>query len=565
MRKARKADLVRRQRLGQFFTPRPVADFVWRMLRIWHRGPLGPPCRVIDPACGDAVFILSGLAEAQLSAGQFTGVDIDPYLRPDWAVRPELAEATLLIANGLVDYAGCGVEADQFDIAVGNPPYGGEGLRDLRSLLSEDGEPQERKRWAELALFLTERYESWQGNGRRAARPGPKLSVGNLIEARRGTRTAKLIRRLSGSRIELLFVERFLQLVKPGGLAAIVLPEGVFANSSMRPFRQWLLGRAQILAIVTLPKHTFGGERTSAKTAVLFMQKAAAQAQPGTLVASAASAERDPAALEEQLARVVEGADALCEGAVPTREEAPFINVVPREQLVARMDPEFHHPRYDRSLNELETLGWPVRTLADYEEHFAQGVNGDYSIRGDDLFFIGQSQILRGGLSLRNAFRIPEGCELDRAKSRVRPGDLLLARSGEGGIARRRWCVVLDPVEANIASFVDLLRFKGVRPEYVAVYLWTRYGWSQIERLINGVSLPNISLRELRQLRVPEIPDEVQAVVAARYVAASRRISEADEGASKDNVRDAQQQLDVIAGDLEQYLRSRDLHQLSSR
>jgi len=73
--------------------------------------------------------------------------------------------------------------------------------------------------------------------------------------------------------IEVLFLERFVQLARPGGKVAIILPEGVFANSNLRYVREWLVQNFTIHAVVGLPRDTFKGTGTTAKTAILYLEK----------------------------------------------------------------------------------------------------------------------------------------------------------------------------------------------------------------------------------------------------------------------------------------------------
>ena len=70
----------------------------------------------------------------------------------------------------------------------------------------------------------------------------------------------------------ILFIERSLDLVKPGGRMAIVLPQGVFNNSNMEYVRNYLLDKARILAVVGLDVNTFK-PHTGTKTSVIFLQK----------------------------------------------------------------------------------------------------------------------------------------------------------------------------------------------------------------------------------------------------------------------------------------------------
>src|ERR1019366_2094342 len=71
---------------------------------------------------------------------------------------------------------------------------------------------------------------------------------------------------------DVLFIERILSMLKPGGRAAIVLPQGKFNNSSLAFIREWILKKARLLAVVGLHPNTFK-PHTGTKTSVLFVQK----------------------------------------------------------------------------------------------------------------------------------------------------------------------------------------------------------------------------------------------------------------------------------------------------
>lgn len=76
---------------------------------------------------------------------------------------------------------------------------------------------------------------------------------------------------------DVLFIERVLKLLKPGGRAAIVLPQGKFNNSSLAFIREWVLKKARLLAVVGLHPNTFK-PHTGTKTSVMFFQKYTAKA-----------------------------------------------------------------------------------------------------------------------------------------------------------------------------------------------------------------------------------------------------------------------------------------------
>ncbi|WP_309623722.1 N-6 DNA methylase [Novosphingobium sp.] len=71
---------------------------------------------------------------------------------------------------------------------------------------------------------------------------------------------------------DLLFIERNLDFLKPGGRMAVVLPQGRFNNSSDARVRKFIMERCRILAVVGLHPNTFK-PHTGTKTSVLFVQK----------------------------------------------------------------------------------------------------------------------------------------------------------------------------------------------------------------------------------------------------------------------------------------------------
>ncbi|WP_257292299.1 class I SAM-dependent DNA methyltransferase, partial [Endozoicomonas sp. ONNA1] len=82
-----------------------------------------------------------------------------------------------------------------------------------------------------------------------------------------------------------LFIDRCLQLLKPGGRLLIVLPDGILCNSGDRYVREYIMGKkdeksgefvggkAIVKAVVSLPADTFKLSGTGAKTSILYLQK----------------------------------------------------------------------------------------------------------------------------------------------------------------------------------------------------------------------------------------------------------------------------------------------------
>jgi len=69
-----------------------------------------------------------------------------------------------------------------------------------------------------------------------------------------------------------MFLERAVTLLRPGGRLAIVLPHGKVGAPAWSPLRKWLIDRARVYAVVSLPRETFM-PYTSQRTVLLVAKK----------------------------------------------------------------------------------------------------------------------------------------------------------------------------------------------------------------------------------------------------------------------------------------------------
>lgn len=75
----------------------------------------------------------------------------------------------------------------------------------------------------------------------------------------------------------IMFIERYCDLLKPGGKLLTVIDESVLntegQGKSMQKFRKWLRGKYIIRAVISLPKNTFVNADACVKTSVLYLTK----------------------------------------------------------------------------------------------------------------------------------------------------------------------------------------------------------------------------------------------------------------------------------------------------
>ena len=75
------------------------------------------------------------------------------------------------------------------------------------------------------------------------------------------------------SNAEVLFIERCLMLLKPGGRAGLVLPDGILNNSNMEDVRKFVEREADILNITSIPSDVFIASGANVKPSLVFLRK----------------------------------------------------------------------------------------------------------------------------------------------------------------------------------------------------------------------------------------------------------------------------------------------------
>ncbi|MFP4249504.1 MAG: hypothetical protein ACLFU7_07580 [Armatimonadota bacterium] len=186
--------------------------------------------------------------------------------------------------------------------------------------------------------------------------------------------------------------------------------------------------------------------------------------------------------------------------------------------LVERLDPGYWHPQYDRVTARCSA---PLEPLGGYIAHITYGaiVTGRKLPHDPDGYaLLGQGALRQTGVDLSDCPRIASDSPWVLERTEVAPGDLLIARSGAGSLEKNRLAVYHSDEPAVVDCWVDIVRLEGIDPDFVAVFLKTRFGWAQIHRLINGVGPANLSFDEIRSLRVPAVDRTLQERIAERYL-----------------------------------------------
>jgi len=233
---------------GQYFTPREIVSFAVKMMDIKNDD------LVLDPACGSGGFLLHALDEVRSQAEEYyEGDDAEKYrFWHDFAQNnlfgieindsiARVAKMNMIIHDdghtnvigfdalediGKMTEKNRGFEKNRFDVIVTNPPFGANVKRSEHPYL--------------------EKFALGQ-NGKKSR---------------------------DNQKTEILFIERCIDFLKPGtGQMAIVLPDGILTNSSLQYVRDFIMERAQILAVVSLPQIAFMHYGAGVKSSLVFIRR----------------------------------------------------------------------------------------------------------------------------------------------------------------------------------------------------------------------------------------------------------------------------------------------------
>lgn len=265
-----------KKKKGQFFTPRHVVEMCVRMLN--------PTAKeyVMDPACGSGGFLLHAmdwcypardndqreLRKHRYASKYLWGVDFEQR-------AAKTSRALMLIAgDGHTNIFGPDVSSldprTWYETGSGQELMQGLRRARLTAVTIPEHEPltDEEKAWH---YFDELRFDVILANPPFAGEMKDRKMLGHYELARPALKRAGDDKQPKEER-DVLFIERILKMLKPGGRAAIVLPQGKFNNSSLAFIREWILRKARLLAVVGLHPNTFK-PHTGTKTSVLFVQR----------------------------------------------------------------------------------------------------------------------------------------------------------------------------------------------------------------------------------------------------------------------------------------------------
>lgn len=168
--------------------------------------------------------------------------------------------------DGLINING--IFEGRFDVILTNPPFGASISKD-QFIEHDDIEHDENRIETYKALYGYE-YEKQLKELQRLAdiNPGGDKKLQKEKSLLNYYETGSM-----SSLTEVLFIERCLRLLKPGGRMGIVLPEGVLNNSNLQKVRDYFEGQAKLILICSIPQDVFIKAGATVKPSLVFFKK----------------------------------------------------------------------------------------------------------------------------------------------------------------------------------------------------------------------------------------------------------------------------------------------------
>ena len=271
-----------KQEAGQFFTPRNIIKCMVQMLDPDQNA------RVLDPACGSGGFLVMVLDHVRRKIARNLYPDLDDVRLEAKYNSPEVDDVVREYAEKMI--FGFDFDPDLKKAARMNMVMAGDGHSNIYNINSLEY-PQGSK--PDVSLIAPAVNESISRSNDRDFNFGvsednaqgkfdmiftnPPFGAKVEVEQEIAERYE-----LNSKAPEVLFIEACYNFLKPGGRAAIVVPDGILGNPKMGYVRTWILSHFKLLASIDLPVETFKPQ-VGVQSSLLFLQKKTDEEQLNTI------------------------------------------------------------------------------------------------------------------------------------------------------------------------------------------------------------------------------------------------------------------------------------------
>ncbi|MDC0252821.1 N-6 DNA methylase [Chloroflexi bacterium] len=494
---------------GQFFTPKPVIEMIVKIIRPNSKD------KIIDPASGTGSFLdysanyISKNEPKTKSTKIFEniyGVDISKLATQITIVRmmllskdiPKIIQSDALSSfDKLEKDFSISLKSKTpslrgyFDIVITNPPFGSQGKINDKLILKK--------------FNLGHKWN--------------KLNTNFCL-------SKKILDRQVP---DILYIERCIELLKPGGRMAIVLPNGIFENSSLEYVREFIFQKANIFSVIKLPQETFVPSGTGIKTSILFLQKKSndnkknmtkkiffrevnklgykANKNAETIfkkddLGNILFDDTDKQIIDEDISDTINEFNSYESNELPLMSDSSYI-LNYTDINVKRFDFEFHKPVHLKNIHYLKSKNSiKLSELLDIKKERPNLLKEkDRKVRYVELSDVNNIYGEINNSSEMLVHELPS-----RASFLINKGNIITAVSGNSvGTSKHISAYVTknysDCICTNGFAVLDLTNSK-VNPFYLLYFLRSNYFLDQAARYKTGAAIPSISIKDLSEILI---------------------------------------------------------------
>ncbi len=250
---------------GQYFTPRNIVEFMLSVSPIVWEKTFDSSCMVLDPCCGSGSFLTQAISVFKnrykkpknwqdFANSAVFGVEISDSISVSAKINLALHDDG---HDNIKHASGLNIEkfdwkAKPFRLILTNPPFGGEPILNLSK--DPNKELDNLHRFYDYEKFeITQKRPDTIDVMRKKAKDEPTFS--------------------DSIRPELIFIELFYKALQEGGMAYVIVPDGVLTNSTSQYVRDFIQERFRLLAVISLPQYTFTHYGAGVKASIIILKK----------------------------------------------------------------------------------------------------------------------------------------------------------------------------------------------------------------------------------------------------------------------------------------------------
>ena len=486
---------------GQFFTPDPVVTFMVNFIN-----PQSDQ-KILDPACGTGGFLRTVISYIRNNKNNNTyseeyikekifGIEINPSIARVANLRfifegsnatnvmcyNALSDIKALDNNANKNMSNVKFQKDTYDVILTNPPFGSQGkITDKKVLASFD------------------LGHKWSGKKRGVLQTGQVPDI--------------------------LFIERCIELLKPGGKLGIVLPNGDLENLSLEYVRSYIFERCKLIAVIKLPEQAFVPFGTGVKASILFLEKKkdgdsienkdvffarinklgySYNKNANILYKRGSSGEfllsdNGKQIIDEDYSVILDNYKQYLENGDFDGTDNCFL--VKAQDIQGRLDFEYYEPRYMKNIAFLkERSSATLKSVA----KIPRGKSTVLKQKDKMVRYIEISDINPSTSEIISCTELPVFELPSRATFEVRVGDIITSVAGNAiGTERHASAIVTEEYDRCICTNgFRVIKPFAVDPYYLIYYLKSDYFLKQIFRLRTGAAIPSISDEDFNNLLI---------------------------------------------------------------